>query len=286
MASSSLNTSSKVRSSLPVPPGRFLTCSLQEADLPSGAGNILMRSQGRPLIDSVYTLSAGILRLEIDKPTFERMGLEGQVIPSAGRKHVKARYAIELNLRLPSMLHGKKGFERIVWAFRNVLAHTVTWLFHDLDGPNDGTGPLAAHAPVLCAVAPRSEILEHVLVPTVPREPVEEHDAVELLEWLTLALSGAPGVRVSGAPDAHLARYKVPHFDDDSNASLETQDLVKFSYRGFLPGPFIAKILLAALRRSSTEQSSWFAMSAASFDGDAYAILRAQDRIFVWEYMD
>ena len=29
------------------------------------------------------------------------------------------------------MLHGKKGFERIVWAFKNVLNHSVTWLFYD-----------------------------------------------------------------------------------------------------------------------------------------------------------
>lgn len=40
---------------------------------------------------------------------------------------------IELNLRLPSMLHGKKGFERIVWAFKNVLNQSLTWLFCDLD---------------------------------------------------------------------------------------------------------------------------------------------------------
>lgn len=26
------------------------------------------------------------------------------------------------------MLHGKKGFERIVWACRNVLNASVTWL--------------------------------------------------------------------------------------------------------------------------------------------------------------
>lgn len=40
---------------------------------------------------------------------------------------------VELNLRLPSMLHGKKGFERIVWAFTNVLTQSVAWLFHDLE---------------------------------------------------------------------------------------------------------------------------------------------------------
>jgi ribonuclease P/MRP protein subunit RPP40 len=30
------------------------------------------------------------------------------------------------------MLHGKKGFGRIVYAFENVLISPVTWLFCDL----------------------------------------------------------------------------------------------------------------------------------------------------------
>ena len=29
------------------------------------------------------------------------------------------------------MIHGKKGFERIVWAFKNVLNDAVMWLFYD-----------------------------------------------------------------------------------------------------------------------------------------------------------
>jgi len=48
---------------------------------------------------------------------------------------------VELNLRLPSMLHGKKGFERIVWAFANVLTQSMAWLFYDLEdtpGLNEG----------------------------------------------------------------------------------------------------------------------------------------------------
>lgn len=40
---------------------------------------------------------------------------------------------IELNLRLPSMLHGKKGFDRIEWAFKNVLNQSLAWLFCDLE---------------------------------------------------------------------------------------------------------------------------------------------------------
>lgn len=36
------------------------------------------------------------------------------------------------------MLHGKKGFERIVWAFKNVLNQSVTWLIYDFDGNQEG----------------------------------------------------------------------------------------------------------------------------------------------------
>ena len=38
---------------------------------------------------------------------------------------------VEINLRLPSLIHGKKGFERIVWAFKNVLNSAVSWMFYD-----------------------------------------------------------------------------------------------------------------------------------------------------------
>ena len=36
------------------------------------------------------------------------------------------------------MLHGKKGFERIAWAFKNVLNHSVAWLFYDLSPTSNG----------------------------------------------------------------------------------------------------------------------------------------------------
>lgn len=74
-----------------------------EADLQQG--NIVMLSRGRSGVDQVYSLHEGILRLEVDKPTYERMGLNGVAIPSQGRKHVKARYGMSLkcvNLTVPT----------------------------------------------------------------------------------------------------------------------------------------------------------------------------------------
>lgn len=52
---------------------------------------------------------------------------------------------VELNLRLPSMLHGKKGFQRIEWAFKNVLNDPVTWLFFDLGTESLGVAKGAGH---------------------------------------------------------------------------------------------------------------------------------------------
>lgn len=49
--------------------------------------------------------------------------------------------AIELNLRPPSMLHGKKGFERLRWACKNVLDQSVTWLFYDCQPAGSATAP-------------------------------------------------------------------------------------------------------------------------------------------------
>lgn len=41
------------------------------------------------------------------------------------------------------MLHGKKGFERIVWAFKNVLNRSVTWLFHDFNSISENGKAIA-----------------------------------------------------------------------------------------------------------------------------------------------
>ena len=72
------------------------------------AGNILMISEGRPLIDNRYYLkdgtteiklskyfskcAPGTLYLELDKPTYERCGLLGRPTRSSGRVHMKSRY--------------------------------------------------------------------------------------------------------------------------------------------------------------------------------------------------
>jgi ribonuclease P/MRP protein subunit RPP40 len=55
-----------------------------------------MLAEGRPLVDNVFSLYEGVLRLELDRPTYERCGLQGSPIEDGGKKHQKARWGMSL----------------------------------------------------------------------------------------------------------------------------------------------------------------------------------------------
>ncbi|KAI9840054.1 MAG: hypothetical protein M1819_000247 [Sarea resinae] len=223
-------------------------------------GNILMLSEGRPPIDNVYSLSEGVLRLELSKDSYERAGLVGKPIRGAGRKHAKIRYgngkhinlrfcqyadvatAAEINLRLPSMLHGKKGFERIVWAFKNVLTQPVTWLFCDLNESRkaDSTSnAISRHHPVTKICTPEVVNAFEALVPDL--RPPRRHEnlsdldfsifATELHEWLGLCNLESPRLH--------------PNDQDQTDPYLSSRELRKHS------------------------PSAWFAITAYGFGGVA-----------------
>ncbi|KAF2171285.1 hypothetical protein M409DRAFT_63630 [Zasmidium cellare ATCC 36951] len=237
-----------------------------------------------------FTLHEGLLALDLDRPTYERVGLQGKpTSTSGGRKHVKDRFLVELNLRLPSMVHGKKGFERIVWAFENVLNETCTWLAVDARSGGfesllqDPEVPIKDFAPLERNVRPAVSALEDVLVPAFPDEGgIKEEDyadAEELLEWITLAMLNSPRIRKDDGIDKHFSRYQVP----DSFGETETQNLSKFRWRGLIPPEFAYKVFLAALKASGDD---WVALSAEAFNGETYTILVHKGQSITWEYKD
>jgi ribonuclease P/MRP protein subunit RPP40 len=99
-----------------------------------------MLSEGRPGIQNTFKLKDGILTLDIDKASYERCGLVGTPAPSPGRKHVVTRFRIDIDLKLNAMQDGKKGFERIKYAFKNVLIESLAWLFVDLENEDVASG--------------------------------------------------------------------------------------------------------------------------------------------------
>jgi ribonuclease P/MRP protein subunit RPP40 len=52
----------------------------------------MMLSEGRPLVDNAFSLYDGVLRIELDRPTYEKCGLQGNPIEDGGKKHQKARW--------------------------------------------------------------------------------------------------------------------------------------------------------------------------------------------------
>lgn len=178
----------------------ILTGNFFHVYLKSPTSNILMLSEGRRGIDPIFSICEGILRLEVDKPTYERLGLSaGGVIRSItsthgeGKKHEKSRFAIEIDLRSPKMVQGTKGWERVVWACKNVLNWSLTWLFVDFtvrgkkemepngskgdDAPTtsptatmkeEGENPLQPFAPTLFTISPEIHKMSNVLVPIWP----------------------------------------------------------------------------------------------------------------------
>lgn len=65
----------------------------------------------------------------LDKETYQRAGLVGKPYGAKGDRGLKPRWVVEHDLRSPSMFSGKKGFDRLVYAAKNVLNEPVVWLF-------------------------------------------------------------------------------------------------------------------------------------------------------------
>ncbi|KAK4506568.1 hypothetical protein PRZ48_000300 [Zasmidium cellare] len=239
---------------------------------------------------ATITLHAGILTLDLDRPTYERVGLQGKAISTTGgRKHVKDRFLVEVNLRLPGMVRGKKGFERVVAAFENVLNETCTWLAVDAKSGGfesllqDAEAPIKEFAPVERDVTPEVVELRDVSVPAFPGEGgIREEDyadAEELLEWISLGMLDSPRIRKDDGIDKHFSRYSVP----DSFGEVATQNLSKFQWRGLMPPEFAYKVFLAALKALGED---WVAMSAEAFNGETYTILVHKGQSITWEYKD
>ncbi|GFF23004.1 hypothetical protein IFM58399_00132 [Aspergillus lentulus] len=242
-------------------------------------GNILMISEGLSGSDNVYTLKDGILKLELGKEVYERTGLTGKPIRSGGRKHAKERYLVEINLRLPSMLHGKKGFDRIVWAFKNVLDHSVAWLFYDLapgtNGISEGDPTLKGNHPQIIDCDVSRTNYRNIITPSfcettfieASSENILKDDSENLCEWLAMVALGSPRVSKDDNIDPYLSRYSVP-----DNAPVSSTDLVSLKWHGFVPASWILDLFITVLRETASKSSlasTWFALSSSALGREA-----------------
>ncbi|KAI9886430.1 MAG: hypothetical protein M1823_001748 [Watsoniomyces obsoletus] len=252
---------------------------------------VMMLSEGRPGIDNQFWLHRGVLRLSIDRETYERCGLVGTPNGRSKSQPGRKRWLVTIDLRVPAMRPGKKGFQRVQRAAERVLNQSIKWLFCDVSAREEPSPrPIDRYHPIHKKAVPHLVRLESVQVPQsihtpIPppeqtknhwdREDKDEH-ATALHEWLGLISLNSPRIRKDDTIDPFLARYAVP---DASTASTTT--LVKIRWNGFIPATWVSGIwrqTLFAIRASAS--THWFAMSAQAFRlqqteaGRTYTILR------------
>ncbi|KAL5332922.1 ribonuclease P 40kDa subunit-domain-containing protein [Aspergillus crustosus] len=242
-------------------------------------GNVLMISEGRSGLDNVYTLKDGVLKLELGKEEYEKTGLTGKSIRTGGKKHTKERFLIELNLRLPSMLHGKKGFQRIEWAFKNVLNKPVTWLFFDLGTESSGIAeddlPLKGNNPEVISCASSRLTHENITTPSFRDLHITNEIAdadlkdisYEISEWLALIYLGSQRVSADDGIDPYLCRYDAPEIGESG-----VSDLITLKWHGFIPPKWILQLFITLFRETTPrihKSPAWFALSLSALGRDA-----------------
>lgn len=204
---------------------------------------------------------------------------------------MKSRFTLSFNLRLPSMVSGKKGFDRLLWAAANVFADAQTWLFADLHSSADlSADPISKFQPIIYTAEAGLTRSPAVLVPAFPAVMPEddrvdaEIQAVELLEWLTLAMLASPRVERGdkGKTDAYISRYDVPVFGDGGGVATST-DLVRLRWHGFLPAVFVAKVFSAAVKATAENKEDWFSLRVEGYASKSCTLLKVGGTAMTWE---
>ena len=176
------------------------------------------------------------------------------------------------------MLHGKKGFERIVWAFKNVLNHAVTWLFSDIgkkttdlekesvsNGAKGRTSagaelpasidsttalPILKHHPIAMTCVPEKRNFRSLLVPSMKVFPEGglplpislAEETLELKEWLDLISLDSPRIEKDDTIDPFLCRYAGPYGDQAAMTQV-----VRVRWKGYLPSIWVRQLFLECM---------------------------------------
>ncbi|KAF7562038.1 hypothetical protein G7046_g2083 [Stylonectria norvegica] len=238
-------------------------------------------------------IKKGTLTMYLDKETYERAGLTGKPYGAKGGRGAKPRWIVSYDLRAPSMLHGKKGFDRLVYACKNVFNQPRSWLFSNVGDPKPNPDPLQKQYPTKFTSLPG--ISQDMTVRKAPLDISSEvlatgdrleleQEATECYEWLALIRLGSPRVEPRDDVDPYIARYQI---SNDMEGEVTVR---KLSWQGFISANWLRDLLVDVL--VACPSGSWFFLSATSFstgvlcNGDELAFLRppaAGGKYLMWE---
>lgn len=232
----------------------------------------------------------------LDKEAYERAGLVGKPCGAKGNRGLRPRWVVDFDLRSPSMFRGKKGFDRLVYACKNVFNEPVTWLFCNAyhtgkinflfiptPGPRSSTDifasvpnpdPLDAFRPTRCTASPEISDGLGVTLPPLKVSPdllfdIEDlPEAVsETYEWLSLVRLQSPRVFSTDSVDPYLSRYRTPGEPDEQGQAK----VCTVTWEGLFTPSFARQMLTDMLLHMPSQ--AWFSLTVACFSkgfhGDA-----------------
>lgn len=256
-------------------------------------GNVLMLSEGKTTTGSLFTLYQGTLTMYLEKETYERSGLVGKPYGAKGGRGLRPRWVISFDLRSPTMVRGKRGFDRLIYACKNVLNQPTNWLFCNVTELIPSPDPLQRYFPTsftsspgitrdICALQGPLDIPFEILA-DADRSAFEEA-ATECYEWLSLIRLGSPRVEPRDNIDPYLSKYRVPG-DAEGDVTV-----FKLSWQGLISSSWLHKLLVDTI--AACPSVAWFSLSATCFSrsvpgsGNEVMILRppiAGTKYFMWE---
>ncbi|KAF4460820.1 ribonuclease P MRP subunit POP1 [Fusarium albosuccineum] len=191
------------------------------------------------------------------------------------------------------MLRGKKGFDRLIFACKNVLNQPKTWLFCNNEESTPSPDPLQQFFPTTFTSSPGISRDITVLQPNLDVDPEVlassdreglEYFATDCYEWVSLIRLGSPRVEQNDSIDPYLSRYSVP---GDANSKAK---VCKLSWQGFISAQWLRSLLLDIL--VTCPSGAWFSLNATSFsrsvpgNSNDLTILRpsaAAGKYLMWE---
>lgn len=182
------------------------------------------------------------------------------------------------------MLNGKKGFERLVWASKNVLNRRLTWLFADVMPTSRLEGPITHFQPDIKVIQPQHRSTRDCVVPLAD-EASTLADALweeQLLEWLGLVLLDSPRVDPKDTIDPYLCRYDLPEAVlGDAREAMARRKLHHIQWRGLLPSRFVSSLVLMTKKEA---EADWFALNVSVFGGSTYSMIcRNGKEVLLWD---
>ncbi|KJZ73262.1 hypothetical protein HIM_07266 [Hirsutella minnesotensis 3608] len=228
-------------------------------------GDTWIMSEGCRTTHNTFEIRQGILEMYLDKATYERAGLPGKPYGPKGNRGCKPRWIVTHDLTSPSMVRGKRGFDRLLYACENVFGNPLNWLVCNAVMTATSLA-LEKYSPVQHNVEPN--ILENRVVSQVElaipnpilaqgdRAGLEE-SATGLYEWLSLIRLQSPRANFGDDIDPFLSRYRNP------GEKGEKSHVVTMSWQGFFSAPWVRHLLVDILEACSPQ--IWFSISVTSF---------------------